>query len=66
MALSVSFFKAFMQGRRAMLCVLCHKMHSLFCSRIRWRVDVAICVDIKFQALRGVDLFIAELIVSGR
>jgi hypothetical protein len=66
MALSIYSFKSFMRGRRAILCVLCHKMHSLFCSRIRWRVEVAICVDIKFQALGGVDFFIAELIVSVR
>jgi hypothetical protein len=63
---SISSFKAFMRGRRAMLCVLSHKMRSLFCFRIRWRVEVAICVDIQFEALRGVDLFIAELIVSVR
>jgi hypothetical protein len=55
-----------MRVRRAMLCVLCHKMRSLFRSWIRRRVEVAVCEDVKFQVLRGVDLFIAELIVQVR
>jgi hypothetical protein len=33
---------------------------------MRRRVEVAVRVDIKFEALRGVDLFTAGLIVSVR
>ena len=50
MALFISSFEAFMQGCRARLCVLCHKVPSFLRSLIRGCVKIAFSVDQNFDS----------------
>jgi hypothetical protein len=65
-AVSIGTLTAFIRGRKAMLCVLCHSVRSFSCSWFNRHDAGAICMGLKILVLRAADFWAAVRNVSVR